>query len=116
MSKFAQLSGYAQLMDTFDDLLSDWTTRANWVVGTNVEYAIAVHEGSARMEGRPYLAEAMDEVVRSKGDQLADRAATADELVELVALELEGETKRKITEMGAVDTGNLRSSISAREL
>lgn len=112
-SDFASLAGYEAVMDGFEDLLDQWTTREEWVVGSNVEYSIYVHEGTSRMEGRPFLADAVDEVIRQVGDKLADDADDAEDLVRRIALELEGETKQKITEYGAVDTGTLRSSVAA---
>jgi phage gpG-like protein len=37
-------------------------------VGSNVEYAVYVHEGTRRMRGRPYLTQALEQVMaRFKG-------------------------------------------------
>lgn len=112
-SDLANLAGYARVLGGFEDLLENWTTDATWVVGTPAEYAIYVHEGTSRMEGRPFLTDAIDEVVRTAGDDLAKRADSADEVIERIALALEGETKHKITEYDAVDTGYMRSSTAA---
>lgn len=115
-SDFVKLAGYADVVDGLTDLAEEWETRGSWVVGTNVEYAIYVHEGTSRMEGRPYLTDAIDKVVSQKGDQLAAQAENADELVQNIALALEGETKFSIKEYGAVKSGHLMRSIEAQKL
>lgn len=112
-SNLASLAGYASVIGGLEDVLEDWTTDEAWAVGTPAEYAIRVHEGDSGMEGRPFLTDAIDEVARTAGDDLAKRADSADELLKLIALALEGETKHKITEYGAVDTEYMRGSTAA---
>lgn len=111
-----ELIGYSQVVGGLEDLMDGWSTKAEWVVGTDAEYAIFVHEGTSRMEGRPFLTDAVDEVVRSQGDRIAKKASSGDEVVAMIALELEGETKDKITEYNAVDTGAMRSGVAAIQL
>lgn len=109
----AQLAGYSEVVGGLEDLMEGWTTKQEWVVGTPAEYAIFVHEGTSQMEGRPFLSDAVDEVVKSSGDKMAKKADNGDEFVMMLALELEGETVDKITEYGAVDTSNMRDGVAA---
>lgn len=48
-----------------DDKLSGTAEKNSVVVGSNVEYAEYVHDGTSRMDGRPFLREGID---RTKGD------------------------------------------------
>lgn len=68
------------------------------------------------MEGRPFLKDAVEEVVAKKGDEMAEKASSGDELLLMIGLELEGTTKDKITEYGAVDTTYMRDSTEAIRL
>lgn len=48
-----------------DDKLTGTAEKNSVVVGSNVEYAKPVHNGTSRMEGRPFLREGID---RTKAD------------------------------------------------
>lgn len=48
-----------------DDKLTGTAEKNSVVVGSNVEYAEYVHDGTSRMDGRPFLREGID---RTKGD------------------------------------------------
>lgn len=107
-----KLLGYQAVKGGLEAELERWTTDAKWRIGTHVKYAVFVHEGTARMAGRPYLTDAIDVVVRRYGSEIADDADSADEIAERIAELLQEETVNKIEEYGAVDTGNLRDSIA----
>lgn len=47
------------------DKLSGTADKNSVIVGSNVEYAEYVHDGTSRMDGRPFLREGID---RTKGD------------------------------------------------
>lgn len=111
-SQWAKLLGYRAVRSALEGELDRWTTRAAWRVGTHVTYSVYVHEGTARMEGRPYLTDAIDVVIRKQGDQIVEQADSAEEIGDLLAEALREETVNKIEEYGAVDTGNLRDSIA----
>jgi hypothetical protein len=71
------------------------------------------------MTGRPFLSTAMHKVARKSsaefiqfGDAFGLKVSDP-KAVRKIAFMVEGEAKRMITEMGAVDTGNLRSTIVA---
>lgn len=112
-SDLASLAGYADVMEDFEDLMDGWSTESVWVVGTRAEYAIHVHEGTSKMEGRPFLTDAIEEVVRATGDTLADSSDDADDLLARLALKLEAETGHKITEYEAVESGYMRGTVAA---
>lgn len=114
---YAKLLGYRAVLGGLEDLLDQWEDDGSvWLIGTPAEYAIHVHEGTSRMEGRPFLQDAIDDVVGRKGDQIATQVNSTAELKERLAVELEKETKQKITEYGAVDTGFMRNSTEAVKL
>lgn len=115
-SDLIKLQGYSSVIGGLDDVLDGWTTNESMVVGTPAEYAIFVHEGTSRMEGRPFLKDAIEEVVAEKGDEMAEKASSGDELVLMIGLELAGTTRDKITEYGAVDTTYMRDSTDAVRL
>lgn len=115
-SQLVKLQGYSTVVQGLNQLHDEWSTSASLIVGTPAEYAIFVHEGTSRMEGRPFLKDAVEEVARKRGDEMVKRANSGDELVLMVALEMEAETKRKITDYGAVDTGNMRAGVAAVRL
>lgn len=52
------------------DLLSGTAEKNTVVVGSNVEYAEYVHNGTSRMEGRPFLREGIDKTK----DQMQEQA------------------------------------------
>jgi hypothetical protein len=112
MSDFATVLGLGQLFDGLMDIRNAIeASDSAWVVGTNVEYAVYVEFGTRYMEAQPYLREAVREVM-SGADQLAAKASSTDELVQLIALAVERRAKDHVP----VDTGNLRSSIEARKI
>lgn len=80
-----------------------------WVVGVGAEYAAYVEFGTSTNPAQPYLFPATRHVMRTRLDEFGRRANTVEELVEMLALAIEAEAKRR----APVDTGNLRASIRA---
>lgn len=116
-SDFIKLAGYADLVDGLTNLSEDWTPDGVWFVGTPAKYAIYVHDGTSRMEGRPFFTDAIDEVMKKQGDELADAAEDADDLVRKVALSLEAEGKYQIKDVyDAVKSGHMRRTFEAQKL
>jgi phage gpG-like protein len=106
----ASLLGATSLLDTFDGYRDRWVGGSvSWTVGTNVPYAVYVEFGTSRMAAQPYLRPAAERAM-AKADRLDDESNSADELVEKLALQVEREAKILV----AVDTGNLRASITAQ--
>lgn len=104
-----ELIGAAATIEAIDDLRS-FAEPAEYIVGTDVEYAVYVEFGTSRMAAQPYMRPAVKSVVNRKGDQFAEDAESAKDLVKKLALEIEREAK----ERAPVDTGTLQNSIQAQ--
>lgn len=98
--------GFAAVMEALEDLRPG--PSAEWVVGTNVEYAPYVEFGTSRMGAQPYLRPAVDRA-RGNIDSIAGNADSLDEALRLIALDIEKESKNRCP----VDTGHLKGSIAA---
>lgn len=107
----ANLIGFGQAMDVMKDL-KNVVVSDTWIVGTSVEYAAYVEFGTSKMKAQPYLRPAVREVFTQDFSRLADQAENTNELVKLLALEVERKAKKK----APVDTGNLMGSIRAMPL
>lgn len=104
------MNGLGQVLTALESLEITMGTDAVYVVGSNVEYAIHQEFGTSEMSAQPYLRPAVRETQRNIG-KLARQASTGDELIKLVALDIEKRAKQK----APVDTGNLRNSIRAEK-
>lgn len=85
-----------------------------WIVGTGVEYADDVEFGTSRQRAQPYMRPAVRHAEGKFDTFLAQAGSNPDALqalIRLIAFAVEGKAK----EVVAVDTGNLKNSISARE-
>lgn len=105
------LAGYATVLSGFEELADQFSGEVTYVVGTNVEYSVFVEFGTRHMQARPYLRPAVREAM-NKADNLADKADSSEELVKLIALEIE----RSATGKAPVDTGKLQASIEAERV
>lgn len=100
----------------------------SWWVVVGADYGVFVHDGTRRRAARPFLQRAIFRVARqwkpkgakavSIGNPTSGKATWAimvgsEKLARQIAFAVEGEAKRAATEMGAVDTGNLRATIVA---
>jgi len=92
-----------------ETIKSGWTDNTAWAVGVGAEYGAYVEFGTSQSGAQPYLLPAARHVLRTQFDAIEEQANTLDDLVELLAIEIEAEAKRR----APVDTGNLRSSIEA---
>ena len=106
-----ELIGAAATIEAIDDLRS-FAEPAEYIVGTDVEYAVYVEYGTSRMAAQPYMRPAVKSVVNRKGDELAEEADSTAELVKKLAFAIEREAK----ERAPVDTGTLQNSISAQRV
>lgn len=103
------VTGVRQAIRGIETIKSGFTKETAWIVGVGAEYGAYVELGTSQMEAQPYLFPAARYVMRTKYDEIAAQADSLDSLVELLAIEIEAEAKRR----APVDTGNLRSSIEA---
>lgn len=107
----ANLLGYGSIIDSLTDMKESYGGDAAAVVGTNVEYAIYQELGTSRMPPQPHLRPAVESAKR-RADAIAAQADSTEDLVKLLALDIEGGTK----ERAPVDTGNLKASYRAEML
>ena len=103
------VTGVRGAVRAIETIKSGWTSNAAWVVGVGAEYGAYVEFGTSKMDAQPYLFPAARFVMRTRFDEIQAQANTLDDLVELLAIEIEAEAKRR----APVDTGNLRGSIEA---
>jgi hypothetical protein len=106
-----ELLGTASVLEALDDL-KDFAGEAEYVVGTNVEYAVYVEFGTSKMEAQPYLRPAAERVMEQEADAIAADAESTEEVVRDIALAIERHAKEEVP----VDTGNLRASIEAEKI
>jgi len=118
--------GIAAALDMFQDV-QDAVQPAVWEVGTNVEYALYVEFGTEEHEAYPYLRPGIARAEK-RFDELADKADDTDELVKLVALAIEEETKKHMKRVESstdvawrpgghlIDTSTLIGSIEAEKI
>ena len=83
--------------------------RSQWVVSTDVEYAIYQELGTRHMAAQPFMRPAAQTVQANVGRHVA-AANSLDEAIQSAALHVESEAKRQ----APTDTGRLRASITAR--
>lgn len=107
----ASLSGLDSTLGMLNDVRMRYGEDAVYIVGSNVEYAVEQEFGTSKMSAQPYLRPAAEEVKRNL-PSIASNANSTEEIVRTAALEVEKRAKKKVR----VDTGNLRSSITARKL
>lgn len=103
------VTGAGAAISAINAVRSGWSNDTAWIVGVGAHYGAYVEFGTSRMQEQPYLFPAAEYVMRSEFQTIERRANSMDELVELLALAIEGEAKRR----APVDTGYLRSSIEA---
>jgi DUF1365 family protein len=103
------LIGLTSAVRMIKNVRDTYGRRVGYVVGVGANYGAYVEFGTSKMRAQPYLMPATGYVMRTKFDVLQAKANSTDDLVRLIALEIEGEAKRR----APVDTGNLMNSISA---
>jgi hypothetical protein len=101
------MTGVSSLIATSDAIADRWSEDAKATIGTDVAYADDQEYGP---HGKPYLRPAGERAARNI-EAFAAQADGSAELVMLAALYGEGVAKSLVQ----VDTGNLRSSLEARQ-
>lgn len=109
-----QAIGIGAVMDLFSDIEADWAGSSVWLAGTEVHYAIFLEFGTSRMPAYPFARPAVDRVMQTQADGIADSADSIEELVKEIAQAIRDEMSNIIQEKDLIDTGKLFRSIHAR--
>ena len=104
-----KVHGTRQAIQGIQKFRERWGHDSAWIVGVGAEYGAYVEFGTSRMQSQPYLFPATRHVMRSEFGEVEREAGSPQELVSALAHAIEAEAKRR----APVDTGNLRSSITA---
>ncbi len=104
-----QVHGTRQVIKGIQQFRETWGKDSAWIVGVGAEYGAYVEFGTSRMQEQPYLFPAARHVMRSQFGGIEQQAGSPEELVSALAHAIEAEAKRR----APVDTGHLRSSITA---
>ncbi|WP_436343979.1 hypothetical protein [Natronorubrum sp. FCH18a] len=107
----ANVEGADKLAAALEEEFEDWEFTTGYAVGASASYAVFVEMGTSRMQGTPALQNAIDATMGNL-DSLAEQADSGDELIQLIALDIEAGYKGDVP----VDTGHLQSSIYAQEI
>lgn len=107
----ARLLGMGSVLDELNDLTIEVGSDAVYVVGTNVTYSVHQEFGTVYQDGTPHLRPAIRST-QSRIGQLAQKADSGDDLIRLIALDIEAGAKRR----APVDTGNLRASYTTERV
>ena len=107
----ASLLGASALTNSFQSIQARIDGPVTYVVGTPVEYSVYVEFGTSRMAAQPYLRPAVEQAARNIPAIFRDANSMAAGIAQL-ALEIE----RVAKQLCPVDTGTLRSSISAERI
>lgn len=118
-----RLSGYNVVESTFKEAMIRFKGDTAYVVGPTVQYAVYVDQGTENMRARPF-AEPAAERVKADPEHYAEMLAnsagvdisTQSGFVRALALAVEMEMKRIITTKEAVDTGQMRASVSVEKV
>lgn len=132
----ASLVGVGSVVDMLDDVQTQITSDAVYVVGTNVTYGLFLETGTSRMPAYPWARPAVEEFNRNPRRFVAEntntsvgQAESADALVRVIALALERKMVQNVTAAGGGnrspgtdpehprrETGNLAASIKAERV
>lgn len=105
------LMGYANVLQTLQDLKFRFDGNTVYVVGTSVSYAVYQEYGTSRMQAQPYLRPAVREVSNNMASIVGD-AENEEQVIKKIALAVEREAKQN----APVDTSNLKNSIRAEKV
>lgn len=111
----ARVAGLNALRNAFNALSSDLAPSEAYAVGSPFEYGEYLEMGTSRMPPYPWLGPAVDETVRD-GARIAQQASTADELIRIAALDIEGNARTRLQDTGTrpyPQTGTLAGSVES---
>lgn len=89
--KLARIAGIGAVNSALEEILEQWDGQAVYVVGTSKVYGVWLENGTSKMQAYPWLEPALDDVIETRADDLADNADSADEFIASVALAIEAQ-------------------------
>jgi hypothetical protein len=113
------IAGVVDAIDVLQQLKIEYSSNATYIVGPTVEYAVHHELGTSKMEARPFAQPAAERVrqdLEGKARPFLDGGGGEEAIVRAVALAVEAEMKRIVTQKGIIDTGNLRASIGVEKV
>jgi hypothetical protein len=116
-----ELQGLEAAINRLEELERDVETLSTYTVGTGVEYAVYLEFGTSKMDAKPFVRPAINEVrlqgvrgfIRHNTRTSVDAFDTVDAVLRVLAFALERRIKEIITQKGLIDTGTLRASVVA---
>lgn len=112
------VTGLRSTKRMLERLRFEFDEKGVFIVGPTVKYAVHVDQGTSRMAARPFAKPAAERVQRDLTgamnrylDESLVEAGEA-EIVHAVAVAVQAEMQRIITEKRAVDTGAMRASVT----
>jgi len=122
MSDFSlDVDGIERAIDEVREQIDDVQSRAEFVVGTGVEYAIYVEAGTRDMDPRPFFQPVINEVrlqgvggfLKHNTQTSVEALDTLDQVLKALVFAIERRVKEIITQKGLIDTGVMRASVVA---
>jgi len=110
----ARIIGLNDVLGVLENLTLAYDNNVVYVVGPTVHYAVYHELGTSKMEARPFAKPAAERVQHNVSNYV-DRYATESSeqaILQAVAVGVQEEMVRIITEKGIVDTGAMRASVS----
>lgn len=115
-----EMSGADAVGTTFATAIESASGEPHWVVGTNVEYAVYLEQGTSKMPPYPFMKPAIEYVMANEAGGIADSADSVDAVVGGIAMAIERRAKHYassgVSPGPDVDTGTLKASIRAQKV
>ncbi|WP_089650093.1 HK97-gp10 family putative phage morphogenesis protein [Halobacterium hubeiense] len=117
MSWGVTVTGLDAVTGLFEDLTVKLEGDTVYVVGPTVEYAVYHETGTSKMEARPFARPAAERVQANLDQYVSNAPEFSEEaIVQQVAVGVESEMKRIITQKELVDTGAMRASVTIQKV
>lgn len=114
-----RIAGISAAQQAIKNVEVRYSGGAAYVVGPTAEYSVYVELGTSRMPARPFVrpaAERVQQNLRFYVDRFADDPENEDAVLRAVAVGVQEEIQRVITEKGLIDTGNMRASVRIQKV
>lgn len=105
------LMGYANVLETLQNLKLKFDGDTVYVVSSGAEYSVYVEYGTRNMQAQPFLRPAVKHVQNNMAS-IVEGADSEAQVVKKIAFAIE----RKASELAPVDTGNLKANVESRRI